>query len=147
MQNGTKIVKTQKPRRMCNGRNTGELAGRLWKVVGCCRRLVKSREVLRTVEVLRLMQVLKAVGDREGQGMLFTTHESVEEAEDPESVRSQLNMLKPGGGEAAAVGRGKLLRTPCALNDAEQWYCADLAGAHRTSKDIEVGPVRRRNIT
>ena len=93
------------------------------------------------------MQVTKAFGDREGQGMLSTTHENAAEAEDPESVRPQVNMLKTGGGEAAAVGRGKLPRTPCALNDAEQWYCADLAGAHRTSKDVEVGPVRRRSIT
>ena len=134
-------MKTQKPRRMCNGRNAGELAGRLWKVVGCCRRLVKSLEVLRTVEVLRLMQVLKAVADREGQGMLSTTHESREEAEDQESVRSQLNMLKTGGGEAAAVGRGKLPRTPCTLNDADHWYCADHADTPRTSKNTEVDRV------
>eukprot|EP00665_Eupelagonemidae_sp_cell47_P012172 gene12172-biopygen8571 len=51
--------------------------------------------------------------------MLSMTHESAEEAEYPESVQPQVNMLKTGGGEAAAVGRGKLPRTPCTLNDSD----------------------------
>eukprot|EP00665_Eupelagonemidae_sp_cell47_P015634 gene15634-biopygen8389 len=88
LQNRTKIMRPQKPGRMRNVRNTGELAGRLWKAVDCCRRLMKSRGWRRTVEVLSLMQVSKAFGDREGQGMLSTTHESAEESEDPESVQS-----------------------------------------------------------
>ena len=60
-------MKTQRPGGMCTVRDTGELAGRLSKVVDCCRRLMKSREVRRTLEVLRLMQVWKAVPDREGK--------------------------------------------------------------------------------
>ena len=69
LQNGTKIMRSQKPGRMRNVRNTGKQAGRLWKAVDCCRRLMKSRELRRTVEVLSLMQVSKAFGDRERQGM------------------------------------------------------------------------------
>ena len=69
LQSWAKITKAQNPVGMRNARGTGELAGRLSKVVEGCSRQMKSRELLKIIKVRKPVQVPKAVGDREGKGV------------------------------------------------------------------------------
>ena len=119
LQSRTKIMKTRKLGGMRNARSTGELAGWLSKASACCGGQIQSREVQRTVEVWRLVQVSKAVQDREGWGRLCRANESAGGAEDPGCAQPHVNMLKAGGGEADAEGRGKPPQMPLSRNGEE----------------------------